>query len=196
MKVLFELIILHQQLFITQKNIITCAGRVREAKGQKVLIDAIAPLLKVSTDWSLVIVGKVDKPSFLEKLKTIVDEKNVVDQVYFLPETPEIVSIYQASHTVVVPSFTEGFSLVCAEAMACGCNVIATENVGIHSELITHNQNGYLFQSGNTSQLRQLVFKLIKGELSHLGVPARKTIIDHWGSKAEAEKLMELYKQH
>lgn len=179
---------------IKQSNIITCAGRVRKAKGQQILLEAVTPILKDFPDWALVIVGKVDKPAFLDELKSIVNNNLVDEQVYFLSETPEIISIYQASHTVVVPSFTEGFSLVCAEAMACGCNVIATDKVGIHSELISHEQNGYLFESGNVEQLHNLIQHVIENKSSRLGSVARETIVQHWSAKHEANNLMQLYK--
>lgn len=181
--------------FIKQNNIITCAGRVRKAKGQKILLEAVSPILKNNPDWALIIVGKVDKPAFLTELKSIVNNNLVEQQVYFLNETPEIISIYQASKIVVVPSFTEGFSLVCAEAMACGCNVIATKNVGIHSELIKHQQNGYLFNAGNIEELKEIVHNVIDDNSKHLGAESRNTIAQKWSAKHEAANLMKLYLQ-
>ncbi|MEN8116903.1 MAG: glycosyltransferase family 4 protein [Bacteroidota bacterium] len=178
---------------IKQKNILTCAGRVREAKGQKVLLETIAPFLKQYPDWALAIIGKVDKPKFLKELKEIVANHSAEDQVYFIEETPEIISFYQASHSVIVPSFTEGFSLVCAEAMSCGCNVLASKGVGIHSEIITHGKNGYLFNIHNPAEMKALLIKLVEGELAHLGDKARKEVEANWSSETEANKLMELY---
>lgn len=178
---------------IRQKNILTCAGRVRTSKGQKVLVATFAPILKQHADWALVIVGKVDKPEFLVELQQIVKDFSVENQVYFIKETPEIVSFYQASHSVIVPSFTEGFSLVCAEAMACGCNVLATRNVGVHSEMISENENGYLFEANATEELQQLLQKMCEGTLPHLGTAAQKEIETKWTAQIEAQKLMEVY---
>jgi mannosyltransferase len=182
--------------FIKQKNIITCAGRVRKAKGQKVLVKAIAPILKQFPDWALVIVGKVDKPEFLQELKTIVHQHDVTNQIYFLKQTSAIIDIYQASHTVVVPSFTEGFSLVCAEAMACGCNIIATKDVGIHSELIKNEHNGYLVEAGNVDELQELLNAVMCNKKAHLGKEAQLEISTKWSALQEAQKLMEIYKNH
>ncbi|MBS3993074.1 MAG: glycosyltransferase family 4 protein [Bacteroidetes bacterium] len=179
--------------FIIQKNIIVCAGRVRAAKGQKVLVEALAPILKQHPQWALLVVGKVDKPEFIKELKAIVRQYDVMNQVYFKDETPAIVEIYQAAHTAVIPSYTEGFSLVCAEAMACGCNVVATENVGIHSDLIQHSKNGYLFEAGNTKLLQGLLQEIMQNKLPHLGNVALKEIETKWSAKHEAQKLMELY---
>ena len=178
---------------VKQKYLLTCAGRVRKSKGQKVMLEVFAPILKEHPDWALVIVGKVDKPEFLEELKNIVAAHEVEAQVYFVEETPEIISFYQASHSVIVPSFSEGFSLVCAEAMACGCNVIATRNVGVHSEIIDEEKNGYLFDINNKEALQVLLKGLCSGNLPHLGAAAQINIQEHWSAQIEADRLMAIY---
>lgn len=180
---------------IAQKNIILCAGRVRKAKGQIVLLEAVAPELQKNKDWALVVVGKVDKPPFLEELKAIAKKNKVENQVYFIDETSDIVSYYQAATISVVSSFTEGFSLVCAEAMACGNTVVATNNVGVHAELITDLESGYLFTSGNVVELQEIIRNLISEKLPSLGDNARREIEENWSARKEAEGLVEVYKE-
>ena len=180
---------------IQQENIILCAGRVRKAKGQVVLLEA-AKVLKDHKNWALVIVGKVDKPVFLEELKTISKKHHIADQVYFVDETSDIVSYYQASKIAVVPSFSEGFSLVTAEAMSCGCSVIATKNVGVHSSLIDNQKNGYLVEAGNISELEKLLSKSLKSEIPLLGKEAREEILKNWSAEKEAENLIKVYQSN
>ncbi|WP_299049703.1 glycosyltransferase family 4 protein [uncultured Polaribacter sp.] len=177
---------------ITQQNLIICAGRVREAKGQITLLEASSVLQK-HKNWALVIVGKVDKPPFLELLKNISKKHNIQNQVYFIDETSDIISYYQAAKIAVVPSFSEGFSLVTAEAMACQCSVIATKNVGVHSELIGHHKNGYLFEAGNIEALQELLEKSITQQIPNLGEQARAEIVKNWSAQKEARELIQLY---
>lgn len=177
---------------IHQENIILNAGRVRKPKGQLVLLEAVK-VLKEHKNWALVIVGQVDKPEFLLELKVIVKKHQIESQVYFVDETRDIISYYQAAKIVVAPSFSEGFSLVTAEAMSCECSVIATKNVGVHSELITNNKNGYLFEAGNVSELENLLSKSIKNEIPLLGKQAREEVIKNWSARKEAESLMKFY---
>ena len=153
-----------------------------------------AKILVNHKNWALVLVGKIDKPEFSEELKAIVKKHQLEKQVYFIDETREIISYYQAAKIVVAPSFTEGFSLVTAEAMSCECSVIATKNVGVHSEIITNNKNGYLFEAGSVAELETLLSKSIEGEIPHLGKEARVEILQNWSAKKEAESLMEIYK--
>ena len=178
---------------ISQKNVILNAGRVRKAKGQLVLLEA-AKVLKVQKNWALVIVGKVDKPSFLLELKAIAKKHGIENQVYFINETRDIISYYQVAKIVVAPSFSEGFSLVTAEAMSCECSVIATKNVGVHSQLINNSKNGYLFEAGNSSALETLLSKSIENQIPYLGKQAREEIVYNWSAKREAENLKEVYK--
>ncbi len=178
---------------IPQENIILNVGRIRKAKGQLVLLEA-SKILKEHKNWALVIVGKVDKSEFKEELREISKKHQIENQVYFVDETRDIISYYQAAKIVVAPSFSEGFSLVTAEAMSCECSVIATKNVGVHSELITDEKNGYLFEAGNVSALEILLSKAIKNEIPHLGKQAREEILKNWSAKKEAKNLMEIYK--
>ena len=177
---------------VDQENIILNVGRVRKAKGQIVLLEA-AKVLKNYKNWALVIVGQIDKPEFLAELKTIVKKHEIEKQVYFVNETREIIKYYQASKIVVAPSFSEGFSLVTAEAMACECSVIATKNVGVHSEIITHHKNGYLFEAGNSAELETLLSQKIRGELPFLGQEARAEILKNWSAAKEAAQLVNVY---
>jgi glycosyltransferase involved in cell wall biosynthesis len=178
---------------IRQEHIILCAGRVRKAKGHLVLLEA-AKVLKEHKNWALVIAGKVDTSDFLAELKTISKKHSIQNQVYFVDETPDIISYYQASKIAIIPSYSEGFSLVTAEAMACGCSVIATKNVGVHSALITHSKNGYLFEAGNSIELKSLIEKSITSEIPLLGTQARDEISENWSAEKEAANLMAVYR--
>jgi mannosyltransferase len=177
---------------IDQENIILCAGRVRKAKGQIVLLEA-AKILNEHRNWAIVIVGKVDKSAFLEELKTFAKKYEIEGQVYFIDETSDIISYYQASKIVVIPSFSEGFSLVTTEAMSCSCSVVATKNVGVHSDLISDKKNGYLFEAGNISELEMILSNHITNKVPHLGTEARKEIVNNWSSLKEAKELIEIY---
>jgi glycosyltransferase involved in cell wall biosynthesis len=178
---------------INHKNIISVVGRVRKAKGQAVFIEAVAPLLKENKDWCAVIVGKIDDDAFKKGLDEIIAKHSIESQVYFLNETRDILSIYQASQIVVVPSFSEGFSLVPLEAMSCGCIVIASAGVGIHSSLIKSGENGFLFEKGNAQQLNQILKAALPANLSELKSKARKTVVSEWDITRQVEALSNLY---
>jgi glycosyltransferase involved in cell wall biosynthesis len=55
----------------------------------------------------------------------------------------ELTRLMQRSHVLVLPSIEDGFGLVMAEAMACGCPVIASTNTG-GADLFTDGSEGFL----------------------------------------------------
>lgn len=180
---------------VAQKNCVSVIGRVRKAKGQHIFLEAIGPLLKSNPEWAAVITGRVDKPAFKEELQQIVKKHGVQDQVYFFEETADIIPVYQGSTVVVVPSFTEGFSLVSLEAMSCGCMVIATEGVGIHSELIQHGKTGYLFRAGNVENLQSVLKEAMAQQNSQMTSVVRQFAVSNWDIEVESANLTQLYLQ-
>jgi len=51
--------------------------------------------------------------------------------------------LYSSSHALVLPSVEDAFGMVMAEALACGCPVIASENTGA-ADLFTHGKEGFI----------------------------------------------------
>ena len=177
---------------ISQSNIILNTGRTRKSKGQLTLVKSVG-FLKNHGDWALVMVGKIDDQKFYSQLQSVIKNFGIENQVYFIPETREIIPYYQAASIFVAPSHSEGFALVTAEAMACECTTIASEHVGVHSQLIQNGKTGYLFEVGNHQQLEKILERIISGDLKETGSAARAEITEHWSAKLEAERLSELY---
>ena len=66
----------------------------------------------------------------------------------------------QQADLFVLPSYTEGLSMSCLEAMAAGLPVITTP-VGAMSELLDNNQGGYLVPVGDSDQLTAAIRTLV-----------------------------------
>ena len=77
--------------------------------------------------------------------------------------------------------------------MACACNVIATRNVGVHSEIIQEEKSGYLYDFEDQKTLQLLLQKLCAGALPHLGAAAQTNIKEFWSAQIEANRLMAIY---
>ena len=58
------------------------------------------------------------------------------------------------SHVFVLPSIEDGFGMVLAEALACGCPVIGTENTGA-PDLIRDGQEGFIIPVRDPATLRE-----------------------------------------
>ena len=66
-------------------------------------------------------------------------------------------------HFFVLPSFYEGQPLTLLQAMESGRCVIATRSCG-QKDIVKHGHNGFLFVSGKSDQLADLIFKAIANE--------------------------------
>src|SRR5262249_34568223 len=60
--------------------------------------------------------------------------------------------ILRSCHALVFPSYFEGLAQVQIEAAACGLPVIGTENSGC-SEIVRHNETGYVLPAGDLEGL-------------------------------------------
>lgn len=101
------------------------------------------------------------------------------ENIYYYWRTPDgMKEIYQNMDICLIPSkSTEGTSLSCLEAMACGLPVIAG-NIGGLPDLLIHNYNGLVINP-TASQLIDALIYLIdnKEERLRLGQKARETAL-------------------
>jgi glycosyltransferase involved in cell wall biosynthesis len=95
------------------------------------------------------------------------------------PEPPSGISRRQAQAAfVVVPSDWDVFNLSAAEAMSQKAVVICSDAAGA-SDLIEHGENGFIFKSGNSKHLAELIQRVQNLSVSDrlaIGDRARKTV--------------------
>jgi glycosyltransferase involved in cell wall biosynthesis len=101
--------------------LVTCVGRLTEAKGQADLIRAFAEL--DDTDARLRLVGEGDAES---ELRALAGSIGVDDLIEWAGSSTSPEREYRAADVVVVPSRWDGLSLVLLEAMASGAAIVAT----------------------------------------------------------------------
>ncbi|HTC61368.1 MAG TPA: glycosyltransferase [Candidatus Saccharimonadales bacterium] len=72
---------------------------------------------------------------------------------------PQLKFIMSSSDVMVLPSVEEGLALVQAQAMACGCPIIATENTGARN-LFTHSKEGFIVPIRDANSIAENLQKL------------------------------------
>ncbi|MFC6644386.1 glycosyltransferase family 4 protein [Granulicella cerasi] len=67
------------------------------------------------------------------------------DGVEFLGPLPqgELISWMQRSHLLVLPSIEDGFGMVLAQALACGCPILCSQNTG-GPDLVQDGREGFI----------------------------------------------------
>ncbi len=135
-------------------------GSLIPKKGLQDLISAMGNLEFIDT--SLTIVGD---GYYAENLKNLAREKLNHCDIFWKGITPprEVAELMRQSDILVLPSYTEGSPNVVKEAMATGLPVIGTRVGGV-PDLVSHGENGLLYEPGNVEALRECLLKLVKDE--------------------------------
>jgi glycosyltransferase involved in cell wall biosynthesis len=132
-------------------------GSFEERKGQVKLLEAVIQIKKSLPRVHLMLVG--DGPDE-KKLKRMVKDMDLSDNVTFFPFTSEPVYIYEVMDILVLASlYKEGLPNVLLEAMSMELPVIASRLAGI-PEVVKEERTGYMVEPGNGTQLTDSVVKL------------------------------------
>lgn len=111
------------------------AGRLHHKKGLDLLIEA-AKELPAGKSWRLVLVG-YDEDGTGVQLARAFAEAGMADRLLILPgvEAEQLAAIYSAPDVFILPSRHENFGNVVVEALACGCPVMISDQVGAADQL-------------------------------------------------------------
>lgn len=124
-------------------------GRITPEKGLQVLLRAMPLIIGKHPNTRLLIAGKNS-----EQMKPLVDELKVGRRVEILGfiSDQQRNCLYAAVDVAIFPSLYEPFGIVALEAMAAGCNVIASD-VGGLSEVVHHRINGLTTMANNPQSI-------------------------------------------
>ena len=100
----------------------------------------------------------------------------------------------QADIYLVTSDRGEGWGAVVNEAMNSGCAVVADHMIGAVPYLISHGENGLIYEDKNSRQLFELTAWLAqdRSRCRKLGEQAYHTITKEWNPENAAACLMEL----
>jgi glycosyltransferase involved in cell wall biosynthesis len=101
-----------------------------------------------------------------------------------------------ASDVFVLPSKAEGMSNSLLEAMASGLPVIASSVAG-NTDVITHSQNGLLFNVGSYTELSTAIIRILKDDhlSSRLSSAARQTAVEKYSFEQVVQRHQMLYRE-
>lgn len=131
-------------------------SRLLQRKGIHFLIEALHRMKR--DDLNLLIVGK---GNYEEALKEQAYRLNLQDKITFYGYCPNenLPYLYAQADIFVLPSLTESFGIVFAEAMACGLPIIGTTVGGI-PEVVIDRENGILVPPRDVEALLQAIRQL------------------------------------
>lgn len=176
-----------------------CVGRIQALKGFDIAISATAEVAHRGIgNIRLVVVGGPSGPSGdaeLAMLKGLAADLGIADQVTFVgPKNHEdLPSYYQAADLLLMPSRSESFGLVAAEAQASGLPVIASA-VGGLPYVVADGDSGVLIEGHSPSAFAAAIDKILSSPDDHELM--RSSAVAHatrFSWKGTVDRLLELY---
>jgi glycosyltransferase involved in cell wall biosynthesis len=126
------------------------------------------------------------------------DSRDLDGHISFLGEVghSRIPDLMRETSVLVLPSFIEGLSTVCLEALACGIPVVASDTGGT-SEIIREGETGYLCPSADLDRFADRVIRLLRDpELrARLGRNGRALVEHQYSWTRVAEMTERLYER-
>ncbi|MFD0988660.1 glycosyltransferase family 4 protein [Mariniflexile jejuense] len=130
-------------------------------KGYDRLLQSWKQINTKHPDWTLEIYGTIDpKEGLLELAKKL----NIINSVSFFPPEKNIGEKYQEASIYTMASRYEGFGMVLTEAMAYGVPCVSYDCPFGPSDIINHENDGFLVPNGDGIEFANKVISLIENE--------------------------------
>lgn len=194
------------------KKQILFLSRIHIKKGIELLIDAFDRIIKKNADmddWTVAIVGNGEE-EYIRELKRKVEDLNLRDKVKILAPVfgDAKVKLYQESSIFCLPSYSENFGMVIAEAMSCGVPCITTNGtpwqllngevstMGANLDILGKNRKTGWCIDLNVDNLEKVLLEAMtmKTEaLYEMGQKGNLLVQENFNYKSVARKVMQLY---
>ncbi len=171
--------------------VVGSTSRLEDYKGHTYLIDAFRLLIDEFPNARLVIVGDGPERQALERKVGLL---HIRDQIQFLGEVGDAISLLPEFDIFVLPSLSEGMPNGLLEAMAAGVPAVASDADGV-SEVIVHEKSGLLVQPASPEPLAQAIIRLARSETERqsLGMAARTAVRARFSPELELAGTIAVY---
>lgn len=183
------------------RKIVLFAGRVQLLKGPDVLVRALGervweegggepPLL-------VVLGGASGRPTAVRELEALAYQEGVAAHVLVRPPVPQqvLADYFRAADLVAVPSHSESFGLVAAEAQATGTPVVAAAVGGLRT-VVEDGVSGVLVPDHEPESWALVLKSLLDDDVlrARLAVGARASST-RFGWDRAADEILDVYEQ-
>lgn len=165
-------------------------GRMDNPKNEMWMLDLAAASRDRLPDLKVILVGEGPHEASLRRR---IRKDNLQDRVVLLGQRDPR-PIYHAADALLLASAREGFSLVCAEAMATGIPVLRTRTAGT-SELVIENATGRSVPISHDAFLSTAIeFLSDRQNLRRMGQLAAAHVAQHFTFEQQLHDTIDLYR--
>lgn len=169
---------------------IITVSRLIPGKGLEDAITSMAYIIKHVPSAKMYIVGG---GGLFDALQVMASRLCVSNNIIFTGPLPpaDVAGYYRKAMIYLLPSLSEGFSLVLLEACSCGLPIVATP-VGIAPELLTKANNGYLVPMNNPEEIARAVLMISNNQDEYEKMRQQSLIV---ASEYNWSKIAKRYEQ-
>lgn len=175
------------------KTIVGIVARLDLVKDHETFIRAAEIVLKKRNDVIFLIAGD---GSDEKRLKSIVKELGIDNNIYFLGYVKDPYSFFNAIDINTLTSVSESFPYVILEGARMKKTIISTKVGGV-GKLIKDGHNGYLINVGDKVSLAKNILNLVeeKNKIDIMGENLFKDVESNFSSKSMAEEHVKIYRE-
>ncbi|MAJ81329.1 MAG: hypothetical protein CMF41_00255 [Legionellales bacterium] len=137
-------------------------SRIEPEKGQHLVLEAVNQSVN---KIQICIIGHSMDDDYIDQLRETADRYGLSKYLKVISFVKSPMSYMPCFDLIILPTHEETFGLVVAEAMLMGVPVIGS-NAGGVPEIITHNHNGFLFQTKNSRDLKEKIDHVVENKQS------------------------------
>lgn len=166
-------------------------GRLCGDKGIDTLVEVAELLASSDSQYELLVVGDGPQRPWLERELNRRGLTELVRLAGFQEDTRPWMAAVDLG---LLTSRTEGLPMACAELLAAGRPVVATD-VGGTSEVVRHEETGLLAPAGDAAALAAAIRRLREDSAlrSRMGEAGRKRVREQFDPEANLRRLRDLY---
>ncbi len=167
-------------------------GRISWKKGLDRLIGAMVGLPKAE----LVVAG-YDEKGYQATVQRLAIENGVADRTHFIGpvEGADKWTLIRNAACLVLPSYNENFGMSVVEAMAVGCPVVVSAEVGL-ADVVSETGSGVV-ATGDCAALSKAINAVLSdpNRTRQMGEAGRRTVRERFGWPVIAREMVEVYRE-
>lgn len=186
---------LKSHVSVTDKKTLLFLSRLHPKKGIEVLIEAWSEVqANLKASWQVDIIGNGDA-AYINALKQQIANKGLAEQIKIHPPRygADKIAAYQNAALFVLPTYSENFGIVVAEALAGGTPVITTN--GTPWQQLDAMGCGWCIPTGKEALVKALetALQLPDSILNEMGVKGHRWMTSNYSMTAVAKNMHQLY---